>query len=160
MTLSAWKKAGVAAVFVLTLVSAVNAGAFEDGMEALKHGDYNTANRLMRPLAEQGDAKAQNKLGQMFALGRGVRRDYSEAVYWYRKAAEQGVAEAQFSLGFMYEMGRGVPRDYVAAHKWLDLAATAGIYNAARFRDIVAKRMAISRITEARRLAHEWRPTN
>lgn len=158
MKLSAWKKAGVAAVLMLTLVGVANAGAFEDGMEAFKRGDYRTANRLMRPLAEQGEAKAQNKLGQMFALGRGVPRDYSEAVRWYRKAAEQGVAEAQFNLGFMYDLGRGVPRDYVEAHKWLDLAAKAGVYNAAKFRDIVAKRMALSRIAEAQRRAHEWRP--
>jgi hypothetical protein len=39
--------------------------------------DYATALRLLRPLAEQGDADAQYNLGLMFADGRGVPQDYA-----------------------------------------------------------------------------------
>ena len=56
----------------------------------------------MRPLADQGDALAQTKLGLMYELGRGVLQDYAQAVVWYRKAAAQGDALAQSSLGEMY----------------------------------------------------------
>ena len=54
-------------------------------------------------LAEQGDAKAQNNLGAMYANGQGVRQDYAEAFRWFRQAAEQGYAKAQFNLGLMYD---------------------------------------------------------
>ena len=57
--------------------------------------------------AEQGDAQAQNKLGEMYDNGLGVRQDDAEAVRWYRQAAEQGHAVAQKNLGEMYDNGRG-----------------------------------------------------
>jgi TPR repeat protein len=61
-----------------------------------------------RKAAEQGFAEAQNNLGLMCALGRGVTQDDAEAVKWYRKAAEQGYAPAQNTLGEMRRQGRGV----------------------------------------------------
>ena len=53
--------------------------------------------------AEAGDAIAQNKIGVMYDLGRGVLEDDKEAAKWYRKAAEQGHAEAQINLASMYQ---------------------------------------------------------
>jgi TPR repeat protein len=46
----------------------------------------------LRPLAEQGDAKAQFALGNLYYFGQGTLQDYVEAVKWFRKAAEQGYA--------------------------------------------------------------------
>jgi TPR repeat protein len=83
-------------------------GDFEKGLKAYQSGDYQTALHEWRPLAEQGDAKAQNNLGVMYEKGLGVPQDYAEAVKWYRKAAEQGDARAQNNLGVMYAAGRGV----------------------------------------------------
>ncbi len=74
---------------------------FSDGVAAYNRGDYATASREMKPLAEQGFAKAQYNLGVMYDKGRGVPRDYAEAARWYRKAAEQGDADAQFNLAIM-----------------------------------------------------------
>ncbi len=82
--------------------------AYTAGVTAYDQGDYATALREWRPLAEQGDAEAQYNLGLMYL----ATKDKAEAVKWYRKAAEQGNADAQFFLGFMYEAGRGVPQDY------------------------------------------------
>ena len=53
---------GVVLVVALTPGAAV-AGPLEDGLEAYNSGDYVTALRLWQPLAEQGDAYAQNNLG-------------------------------------------------------------------------------------------------
>ena len=58
--------------------------------------------------AQQGDAAAQFRLGEMYDLGQGVRQDYAEAVRWYRRAAEQGNARAQFALAEMIKNGDGV----------------------------------------------------
>ena len=54
--------------------------------------DYAEAVRWHRLAAEQGNASAQNNLGFMYGIGRGVPQDYAEAVRWYRLAAEQGNA--------------------------------------------------------------------
>ncbi len=122
-----------------------------------------TALREWRPLAEQGNANAQYFLGVMYAKGRGVPQDYAEAVKWSRKAAEQGVANAQFSLGVMYANGQGVPQDDAHAHMWFNLAASrfrpgAGRDKAVKNRDTIAKRMTPAQISEADKLAREWRP--
>jgi len=77
-------------------------------------------------------------------------------VKWYRKAAAQGLANAQDNLGVMYGKGRGVPQDYVQAHKWFNLAATKGDKNAAKNRDIVAKKMTPTDVSKAQRLARQW----
>ena len=94
------------------------AGPLEEADAALDKGDYATATRLLRPLAEQGIADAQYNLGVMYYNGWGVPQDYSAAVSWYRKAAEQGHADAQNNLGFSYSQGHGVPKDYAAAVSW------------------------------------------
>jgi len=84
---------------------------FQAGLAAYNQGDYATALKEWRPLAEQGDATAQFNLGVMYNFGQGVPQDYQEAVRWYRLAAEQGYAPAQFNLGFLYDKGLGVPQD-------------------------------------------------
>jgi TPR repeat protein len=102
------------------------ADPFGDGVAAYDRGDYATAQRLWRPLAEQGDGLAQSNLARMYAKGEGVSQDYREAAKWYQLAAEQGLASAQSSLGLMYATGTGVPQDYGEAAKWCRLAAEQG----------------------------------
>jgi TPR repeat protein len=105
-------------------------GDFEDAINALDHLDYATAYRLIKPLAEKGDARAQCKLGIMYDYAQGVPQDMIEATKWFRKAAEQGNAEAQRYLGDKYVGGIGVPQDYVEAAKWNKKAAEQGIAEA------------------------------
>ncbi len=143
---------------LLTLGGAKAWAGFEEGMAAAKRGDYATAVREWRPLAEQGDATSQFNLGAMYDKGLGVPQDYVQAVKWYRKAAEQGHASAQYSLGAMYAQGHGVTQDYVQAHTWFNLAGAQGDKVAVTSRDRVAKRMTPAQISEAQRLAAKWRP--
>jgi uncharacterized protein len=120
-------KAAVAAfILAVGLAGSVVAGAFEDGMDAAESGDYETAIRLWRPLADQGNATVQNFLGQMYREGTGVPQDYAAAMGWYQKAADRGNAPAQFNLGFMYSNGLGVRQDYPAAMSWYRRAADQG----------------------------------
>ena len=99
---------------------------YQKGVDAYDRGDYATALREWKPLAEQGDANAQLGLGWMYRKGRGVAQDDKTAVKWYRLAAEQGDAFAQYNLGLMYNNGDGVPQDYKTAVKWYILAAEQG----------------------------------
>jgi len=103
------------------------AGPYEDSIDAHRRGDYATALRLLRPLAEQGNAHAQVDMGIMYLEGSGVTRDFKEAVRWCRLAADQGNAEAQGLLGgIFHDGGDGVTRDYKEAAKWYKLAAAQG----------------------------------
>src|SRR5512137_496566 len=95
-------KVGLVALVLGLGLAAPACTPLDDATVAYQRGDYATALRLFRPLAEQGDAAAQNYLGIMYATGRGVPRDDAEAVRWYRKAAEQGFTPAQRNLGIMY----------------------------------------------------------
>jgi TPR repeat protein len=151
-----------ALALTMTLVSAAVAGPFEDGLAAHDRGDYATALRLWRPLAEQGTADAQHMLGIMYANGLSVPQDYAEAVKWYRLAAEQGSANAQYMLGIMYANGRGVPQNDVQAHMWFNLAASRAPASerdeAIKMRNVAASDMTPAQIAEAQRLAREWKP--
>ena len=99
---------------------------FDKGLAAAQAGDYATALREWKPLADQGNVAAQFSLGVMYENGHGVPQDYKEAVRLYRLAAAQGYASAQYNLGGMYYNGRGVPQDYKEAVKWYRLAADQG----------------------------------
>lgn len=48
-----------------------------------------------KALADQGNAEAQNNLGMMYGLGKGVPQDDAEAVKWLRKAALKDEAEIE-----------------------------------------------------------------
>jgi TPR repeat protein len=116
----------VGGVLALALFGVAAAGPLEDGRAAYRRGDYAMAMRLLRPLAEQGDAGAQTDLGWMYANGYGAPQDYAQALAWRRKAADQGNAIAEFSLGLMYSEGLGAPRDFARAAMWTRKAAEQG----------------------------------
>ena len=93
-------------VLALALAQPVAAQSFKPdyktGYDANFQKDYATALRHLRPLAVQGDGRAQFRLGMMYLRGVGVTHDEKEGVRWIRKAAEQGYALAQRNLGDMY----------------------------------------------------------
>ena len=87
---------------LLLLVITLSSTAFgDDALAAYKKGDYKTAMKLWRPMAEQGYAGAQYALGVMYARGDGVPEDDKQAVKWYRLAAEQGLGQANNYLSHM-----------------------------------------------------------
>jgi hypothetical protein len=94
---------------------------------------YTQAVFWFRKAAEQGDADAQDALGNLYYDGHGplsmqliMYGHYAQAALWFRKAAEQGDADAEYSLGMMYEDGQGVPQDDTQAAAWLRKAAEQG----------------------------------
>ena len=87
----------ILAAQILGIAGAV-AGPWEDGMAAYNRGDYVPAIRLFRPLAEQGNAKAQNVLGVMYRRGQGVARNSVRAFVWFSRAAARGDATAKTEL--------------------------------------------------------------
>jgi TPR repeat protein len=87
-------KAAVAAlVLAVSFAGSAAAGPVEDvaaAVAAHKRGDCATALRLIRPLADQGDADAQHILGLMYNSGEGVPQDYVIAYMWLTLATASG----------------------------------------------------------------------
>lgn len=116
-------------VFVATAllaVSSVQAASLAAGEAAYERGDYATALREWQPLAQRGNAEAQNALGVMYENGEGVAPSNARALAWYRKAAAQGHAEAQNNLGAMYYEGLGVKQNYAQAFSLFQKSAAKG----------------------------------
>ncbi len=105
------------------------AGSFEDATAAYERRDFSTALRLWRPLADQGHAGAQLRLGRLYYDGHGVAQDYVQAHLWFTLAESQGYA------GFP---GNAYSQSY---------------------RVLVTSRMTPAQRVEAQRLAREWKPT-
>ena len=112
-------------IFLLCWVGEAWAG-FEEGEEAYLQEDFAAALSEWRPLAEEGNAEAQNMLGYMYRYGQGVSQDFEQARLWYRRAADLGNARAQNNLGAIYRQGLGVPQDFHEAFRWFLRAAEQG----------------------------------
>ena len=120
-----FKYLAFSALLVMSL-SKANAQDYDKGNNAFLVGDYQTAFQELLPLAESGDANAQNSIGVMYAYGKGVEKNIAEAVKWYQLAADQGDASGQLSLGAAYDFGMGFTQNYAEAVKWYQLAADQG----------------------------------
>ena len=99
----------------------------EEGMAAYTENDYVTTIKLWRPLAEQGVAAAQYRLGILYAEGKGVAPSDLIAFAWFQRAAEQGLDAAQYNLGVSYAEGLGTRKDDASAAKWFRRAADQGM---------------------------------
>ncbi|WP_250634428.1 tetratricopeptide repeat protein [Pinirhizobacter soli] len=75
-------------------------------------------------LAEQGDAEAQEEMGEMIEQGMAGPIDFALAASWFQKSAMKGNAVAQRNLGLLYMNGWGVTRDTTQTLSWLTNAAT------------------------------------
>ncbi|RAP28145.1 hypothetical protein DID78_05390 [Candidatus Marinamargulisbacteria bacterium SCGC AG-343-D04] len=88
--------------------------------------DFNKARKYYALAAEQGDAKAQNKLGICYYNGDGVASNKETAVDWYRKSSNQGHVYAKFNLARMYERGEGLDQDLNEAVRLYVESASCG----------------------------------
>ena len=94
-----------------------------------------------RQMAEQGDARAQFTVGEIYSAGwvadlekglprsderQGVPQDFTQAAAWYRKAADQGYAPVQSALASIFYVGKGVPQDFTQAAAWYRKLADQG----------------------------------
>lgn len=99
-------------VIVLALPAArVHADALQDAAAALARKEYAAAVRLLEPLAQGGNARAQTLLATLYHHGQGVPEDDRLAAQWYERAARAGHAPAQFRLGNLYAYGHVQPAD-------------------------------------------------
>ena len=106
------------------------AGPWEDGMAGYNRGDYVPAIRLFRPLAEQGNAKAQNVLGVMYRRGQGVARNSVRAFLWLNRAAARGDAIAKAEL---HEVTQTMTPDELSQAREMAQACEASDYRSCEY---------------------------
>ena len=84
-------------------------------------------------LANQGDVRAQHRLGDIYRTASEPVRDYAQALSWYRKSADRGNTLSQYELGRMYAQGLGVRQNFHRAAEWYRLASSLSRHADAQF---------------------------
>lgn len=102
----------------------------DQAIKFIEAGKQEQAARILQPLANAGDAKAQYHLGMLYYHGRGVAENEKLAVELLTKSAKQGNVEAMYQLGNAYTFGNDTSRLVddadVEAAQWYFKAAKAG----------------------------------
>ena len=88
--------------------------------------NFRQAFNWYKKAADNGDAQAQNELGDLYNRGLVASREDILAFEKFKKAAKQGDIEAQFNLGQMYREGIFTIRDYEEALRWIKKSAEQG----------------------------------
>jgi hypothetical protein len=92
-------------VLLLIEENANHSSGYEIGNYTMEEGDFEAAARILKPLAEQGNPKAQFDFAQLLQHGSGVSKNISDALKWYRAASKNGHHRAMISLA--YHLSRG-----------------------------------------------------
>ncbi len=92
---------------------------------------YLRPHRSSRPGVFKTPARAQLRLGDIYAEGIDVTQRFETAARYYRLAAKQNLKEAGVKLAKLFLEGRGVPEDREEAIYWLEKARQAGSDEAA-----------------------------
>jgi len=134
---------GASGVIAFALVAGLVAGYFvkesplkpdaklQIALEAFRSGNDATALSLLTPLANEGNAKAQYWLADIYEDDdQGVKSDVAKAHALLEKSAAQGFVPAERHLGQLYLRGTATLQDFGKAQSWLHKAATAGDYRA------------------------------
>jgi len=115
----------IAVLVGLSCTSAM-AADFAAGSRAYNQGDYQGALTHWRPLADQGDRRAQYNLGVMYERGHGVTQDSAQATALWKQAATSGLVWAQHNLGLALVSLDSENPEYDAGVKWLIRASDQG----------------------------------
>ncbi len=94
--------------------------AMKEADTAYGNKDYEKAFKLIKPLAERGDAEAQARLSVLYLNGRGVQKNCTQAVNWVEKSVAQNNAKGIAILGMMYMEALCVPANPDKGKELLD----------------------------------------
>ena len=143
-------------VFIFfALASAQAIADFQEGRSAFLEGDYATAHKELRPLAEKGHAEASVTLGVMYEEGLGVTQSYSAAFEWFKLAAEGGNNIAHAKMGIYYIQDLAVGRDVIKAYMWLSIAESGGSKIATKGLALLEDKLNTNQKNQAQELARD-----
>lgn len=110
----------------LVVLPALALADFAEGKKSYDNKNWRRAIVLLRPLVEQGDARAMVLMGNMYAEGHGVEKDTTEAFLLYRRAAERNSVDGMLATATLYQAGEGIPVNTQLAILWFERCAKLG----------------------------------
>ncbi len=96
------------------------------------------AAELYAAAAGADDRAAQNNLGELYELGRGVQQDSARAFDWYMQAAKAGFPIAELNVARLYAAGNGDEQNPAKAREWAERARDHGQVRAKELLDWLA----------------------
>ena len=126
------KKFSFALTLLLVTGTCTSCTAFNDERQlseadaAINAKQYPEAEKILRPLADSGNARATATLGHLYETGHGVPRDYRKARALYEKSAAAGDAEGLVCLAFALGKGLAGKKDIPKALELLEKSASLG----------------------------------
>ena len=98
----------------------------QEATREFRSGYDKAALTMLKPLADEGNPKAQYWLSHIYENGVGVKPDMTMAMALLQKSAAQGFVPAESHLGELYLHGNETLQDFGKAQTWLHKAAVAG----------------------------------
>ena len=136
-----------------SLARAGNADAqYKVAVYYMKRGIYDSGIEWYITAAENGQARAEYELADMYMKGDKVPQSIEKALYWYQQSAQSGFVQGQVKLGTMYMNGGVVKKDLVQAYRWLRSAAAQGNTEALEEVNELEDRMSMDQVEEAEAL--------
>jgi TPR repeat protein len=131
---------------------------------SLRWGDHADSDGVQNRINEPSATSAVennfilNRLGIMYARGRGVPKSARLATKLFRRLAMDGYTPAMVNLGTLYELGRAGPRDHRQAYAWIRAALALGVpkqdYDVTLVKlGMIAVHLSAGQTTSAERLA-------
>ena len=81
---------------------------------------------LLESLVSQGDIRAINNVGLLWAKGYDGNQSFEEAFKWWKKAADQGYTVSMNNIGLLFANGNGFEKDPAKAFDWWFQSAFLG----------------------------------
>jgi TPR repeat protein len=107
---------------------------YENGVRKWKNyifdTDYASANEWYQAASNNGDSRADYRLGMMHECGKHFKRDIATAITYYSKASTNGNVDATYRLACIYINGYGVTPEPLKAFHLFTKASTMGHKNA------------------------------
>ncbi|MGH8631118.1 MAG: tetratricopeptide repeat protein [Burkholderiales bacterium] len=118
----------IAVIFAAALAASLPAAAME---QEETFTDLVPGNNMLDPgnlaqLIREGDVRAMNNIGLLWAKGYQGKQSYEEAMRWWLEAARRGYTVAMNNIGLAYANGHGVDKDAAKAFEWWHQAAFLG----------------------------------
>ncbi len=146
---------------IVLLGASAARGDTNEGIAAIKRGDYVTAIAQLLPEAEAGDSRAQANLASIYYYGLGIAANFAKAFRWYHASALLGNPDGQMGLAILYDQGQGAPLDLAIAHMWLTVAEDGMPPGLDRdrvglARDAIASRLDATQLQKSASLVQAW----
>ena len=96
------------------------------GYKAAHCGDFKTARRIFKYLADRGNTQAMAWMSWADDNGLGAPENPAAATEWNRLAMERGDAIGTYNYGLALMRGRGVEQNIFEGRRYIDKAAALG----------------------------------